>query len=226
MFKLLASYRAKNINLRMISIIITKKLYRLFIKHLLDTMIAFILLLLASPLLILAMLLLAITQNGAVFFTQRRPGYQTRPIEIIKLKTMTDARDENGDLLPDHERLTALGRLIRSTSIDELPQLMNVLKGDMSLIGPRPLLFKYLPLYSSEQLKRHEVKPGITGWAQVNGRNTISWSRKFELDVYYVEHLSFAMDLKIFFLTIKKILIREGINQTHTQPMAPFNGHN
>lgn len=201
-------------------------MYPLFFKRLLDVIVAALLLLLAGPLLLMVMFLLAVTQNGAVFFRQRRPGYQLRPIEIIKLKTMTDALDANGALLPDHERITGLGRLIRSTSIDELPQLVNVLKGDMSLIGPRPLLFKYVPLYSSEQLKRHEVKPGITGWAQVNGRNAISWTRKFELDVYYVKHLSFALDLKIFFLTIKKILIREGINQTDQRPMAPFNGHN
>lgn len=149
-------------------------------------------------------------KGAGAFFTQERPGKNGRIFKVIKFKTMTDERNANGDLLPDADRLTKVGRFVRSTSVDELPQLFNVLKGDMALIGPRPLLPQYLPLYSKEQARRHEVRPGITGWAQVNGRNAISWKKKFELDVWYVDHCSFSLDLKIIFLTIKKVFVREG----------------
>lgn len=171
-------------------------------------------------------LLLALQNKGSIFFYQRRPGYGEAPFYIIKFKTMTDAKDEEGNLLPDNERITAFGGLVRKLSIDELPQLINVLKGDMSMIGPRPLLFRYVPLYSEEQRRRHDVKPGITGWAQVNGRNAISWTKKFELDLYYVEHLSPTLDFKIFWLTILKIFKREGVNQSESRTMPPFDGKN
>lgn len=160
------------------------------------------------------------------FFTQDRPGKNAKIFKAIKFKTMTDERDAGGKLLPDDVRLTKIGRIVRSLSIDELPQLINVLKGDMALIGPRPLLPKYLSLYSSEQFRRHEVRPGITGWAQVNGRNNISWKKKFELDVWYVDHMSFLLDMKIFFLTIKKVFVREGINMEGMATTEPFNGNN
>ena len=160
------------------------------------------------------------------FFTQERPGLHGKIFKVIKFKTMTDERDADGNLLPDADRLTRVGRFVRSTSIDELPHLINVLRGDMALIGPRPLLVQYLPLYSSEQARRHDVRPGITGWAQVNGRNAISWQRKFELDVWYVDHCTFATDLRILFLTIKKVLTRADINQAGQATMEFFNGHN
>lgn len=162
------------------------------------------------------------------FFTQERPGLHGKIFKVIKFKTMTDERDADGNLLPDADRLTRVGRFVRSTSIDELPQLINVLRGDMALIGPRPLLVQYLPLYSSEQARRHDVRPGITGWAQVNGRNAISWQRKFELDVWYVDHCTLATDLRILFLTIKKVLTRADINssQEGVATMEAFNGHN
>lgn len=161
-----------------------------------------------------------------MFFLQERPGYQQRSFQIIKFKTMTDKRNAEGKLLPDNQRLTTIGKWIRKLSLDELPQLINVLKGEMSLIGPRPLLFKYIPLYSPIQNRRHEVRPGITGWAQVNGRNSISWTKRFELDVYYVDNISFALDCRIFWMTIVKVLKREGINQSEARPMEPFNGSN
>lgn len=154
------------------------------------------------------------------------PGKNAQIFKAIKFKTMTDERDAEGNLLPDDVRLTKVGKIVRSLSIDELPQLINVLKGDMALVGPRPLLIKYLPLYSEEQYRRHEVRPGITGWAQVNGRNSISWTKKFELDVWYVDHISFWLDIKIIFLTIKKVFIREGINMEGSATTEPFNGHN
>lgn len=160
------------------------------------------------------------------FFTQERPGLHGKIFKVIKFKTMTDERDADGNLLPDADRLTRVGRFVRSTSIDELPQLINVLRGDMALIGPRPLLVQYLPLYSSEQARRHDVRPGITGWAQVNGRNAISWQRKFELDVWYVDHCTLATDLRILLLTIKKVLTRADINQAGQATMEFFNGHN
>jgi lipopolysaccharide/colanic/teichoic acid biosynthesis glycosyltransferase len=170
--------------------------------------------------------LLWLQNKGSAFFFQDRPGQNEKKIRIVKFKSMTDEKDKEGKLLPDNERITRLGRFVRKWSLDELPQLFNVLKGDMSLIGPRPLLFKYIPLYSEEQRQRHHVKPGITGWAQVNGRNAISWHKKFELDVYYVENLSFGLDFKIFWKTILKIIKREGINQSQERPMQPFDGTN
>ena len=179
------------------------------------------------PILLFITLWLHFANKGTgSFFTQERPGKNNKIFKVIKFKTMTDERDENGNLLPDEKRLTKVGRFVRSTSIDELPQLINVLKGDMALIGPRPLLPQYLPLYNKEQIRRHEVSPGITGWAQVNGRNAISWTKKFELDVWYVDHVSFLLDLKIIFLTIKKVFVREGINSGTSATMEPFTGNN
>jgi len=201
-------------------------LYRRFFKRPLDIVAAFLLLTLTLPLTVVVAIILSIQNGGPIFFYQRRPGKDEEPFYIIKFKTMTDETDEDGKLLPDHKRITAFGGLVRKLSIDELPQLINVLKGDMSMIGPRPLLFKYIPLYSNEQRRRHEVKPGITGWAQVNGRNAISWTRKFELDLYYVNHLSASLDLKIVWLTVHKIIRREGINQSAEKTMPPFDGTN
>ena len=177
-------------------------------------------------LLIIAVFFYSVNKGAGAFFTQDRPGKNAKIFKAIKFKTMTDERDEAGNLLPDSVRLTRIGKVVRSLSIDELPQLFNVLKGDMALIGPRPLLPKYLPLYSSEQFRRHEVRPGITGWAQVNGRNNISWKKKFELDIWYVDHMSFWLDMKIFFLTIKKVFVREGINMEGMATTEPFNGNN
>ena len=170
--------------------------------------------------------ILSVQNGGTIFFYQRRPGKDEEPFHIIKFKTMTDETDDEGNLLPDTERITAFGGLVRKLSLDELPQLINVLKGDMSMIGPRPLLFKYIPLYNDEQRRRHNIRPGITGWAQVNGRNTISWEKKFELDIYYVENVSASLDFKIFWLTILKIFKREGVNQSEEKTMAPFDGTN
>ncbi len=199
-------------------------MYVLFLKRLMDMAVAFVVLSIAFPLLIIVALLLSLVNKGPAFFTQPRPGKNSRVFKVIKFKTMTDERDSNGALLSDAQRLTRVGRFVRSTSIDELPQLINVLKGDMSLVGPRPLLVKYLPLYSARQAKRHDVRPGITGWAQVNGRNTISWPQKFEYDVYYVENISFLLDMKIIFLTLKKVFIREGINSDTNATMPAFTG--
>ena len=165
-------------------------------------------------------------KGAGVFFTQERPGKSGKIFKVIKFKTMTDERDKDGNLLPDEKRLTRIGKFIRSTSIDELPQLINVLKGDMALIGPRPLLPQYLPLYTKEQARRHDVRPGITGWAQVNGRNAISWGKKFELDVWYVDHCSFLLDLKIILLTVKKVFVREGISSATSVTMEFFTGNN
>ena len=192
-------------------------------------MLAMVALVVLSPLFLCTMVLLAFANKGAgVFFTQPRPGKGEKIFKALKFKTMTDERDASGNLLPDAERLTGVGRFIRSTSIDELPQLINILKGDMAFIGPRPLLVQYLPLYSPEQHRRHEVTPGMSGWAQVNGRNNIPWTKKFEYDVYYVDHIGLRLDLKIFFLTVKKVLRREDINQAGGEwvTMDPFNGHN
>jgi len=183
-------------------------------------------LILVSPVLVCLIILLFLQNKGTPFFFQERPGKNQKSFKIIKLKTMTDAKDQEGNLLPDNLRLTKLGRIMRKLSLDELPQLINVLKGDMSLVGPRPLLFKYIPLFSKEQLKRHQVRPGITGWAQVNGRNSISWTKKFELDVYYVNNVSFLLDIKILWLTALKVIKKEGVNQTEDRPMQPFNGTN
>ena len=201
-------------------------MYKHFLKNLLDFFIAFTALLVLSPLLIPITVLLALANNGKPFFFQKRPGKNGHIFNIIKFKTMTDEKDENGDLLPDEKRLTAVGKFVRKTSIDEIPQLINVLKGNMSLIGPRPLLPQYLPLYSERQRKRHDVKPGITGWAQVNGRNAISWTKKFEYDVWYVENLSFGLDVKIIIKTIKKVVISEGINTANMATTEAFNGKN
>ena len=199
-------------------------MYKLFFKRFIDLAISLFGLLIASPLLLICMILLWFNNQGKIFFIQQRPGYKGKPFNIIKFKTMNDRKDEKGELLPDNKRLTPLGRFIRKTSVDELPQLINVLKGDISLIGPRPLLMEYLPLYSAEQAKRHDVKPGITGWAQVNGRNALTWEKKFEFDLYYVQHLSFALDVRIFFLTIFKILKSEGVNSTSDVTMEKFRG--
>lgn len=202
-------------------------MYQHFLKRLIDVCIALVALsILLIPLAIITLWLYFSNKGADVFFTQERPGKDGKIFKVIKFKTMTDERDAAGNLLPDAERLTDVGKFVRSTSIDELPQLINVLKGDMALIGPRPLLPQYLPLYSKEQARRHEVRPGITGWAQVNGRNAISWTKKFELDVWYVDHCSFWLDLKIIFLTIKKVFIREGISQEGQATIEPFNGNN
>ena len=201
-------------------------MYILFIKRLIDIIIALVTLLLLSPVIIIVIILLLIANNGKPFFFQGRIGKNEKPFKVIKFKSMNDKKDAEGKLLPDNTRLTPVGAFVRKTSLDELPQLINVLKGDMSLMGPRPLLPKYLPLYSEEQRKRHWVTPGITGWAQVNGRNSISWTEKFKLDVYYQQNISFWLDAKILFLTVLKVLKREGVNQTDERPMLPFNGHN
>ena len=202
-------------------------MYVHFVKRLIDFIIVFCVLMVIWPILLVISIWLYFANKGAgIFFTQERPGKCGKIFRVIKFKTMTDERNEDGILLPDEKRLTKLGKFIRSTSIDELPQLINVLKGDMSLIGPRPLLPQYLPLYSEEQARRHEVRPGITGWAQVNGRNAISWTKKFELDVWYVDHCSLWLDLCIIFKTIKKVFIREGISQEGQTTMEPFNGKN
>ena len=201
-------------------------MYRRFLKPLLDFFIAFTVLLVLSPLLIPITLLLALANRGKPFFFQQRPGKNEQLFNIIKFKTMTDERDSKGALLPDEKRLTAVGSFVRKTSIDEIPQLINVIKGEMSLIGPRPLLPQYVSLYSTKQKKRHLVKPGITGWAQVNGRNAISWTKKFEYDVWYVKNLSFSLDVKIIFKTIKKVVISEGINTADMATTEAFNGKN
>lgn len=196
-------------------------------KRLIDFIIVFLALLLLWPFLLLVTIWLHFANKGAgAFFTQERPGKNGKIFKVIKFKTMSDERDEHGELLPDADRLTPVGKFVRSTSIDELPQLVNVLKGDMALIGPRPLLVQYLPLYSKEQMRRHDVRPGITGWAQVNGRNNISWAKKFELDVWYVDHISFLLDLKIVFMTIKKVFMRADINSANDATMEDFDGTN
>jgi lipopolysaccharide/colanic/teichoic acid biosynthesis glycosyltransferase len=202
-------------------------MYKNGIKRGLDFLIVLSVLLCIWPLLLILAIGLHFANKGAgAFFMQDRPGKNGKIFKVIKFKTMTDERDVNGNLLPDAERLTKVGKFVRSTSVDELPQLINVLKGDMALIGPRPLLPQYLPLYSKEQARRHEVRPGITGWAQVNGRNAISWTKKFELDVWYVDHCSFMLDVRILFLTVKKVFFREGISQEGQATMEFFNGNN
>ncbi len=199
-------------------------MYRHFFKRLLDTIVALILLVLTIPFTFFAAIALAFSNQGNVFFVQQRPGQYGKPFSIIKFKTMNDRKDSNGELLPDAVRLTPAGKFIRKTSIDELPQLVNVLKGDISLIGPRPLLMEYLPLYTPHQARRHEVKPGISGWAQVNGRNAISWEQKFNYDVWYVDNQSFFLDLKIFFLTIYNIVKSDGISAENNATMEKFRG--
>lgn len=201
-------------------------MYKSFLKPSFDFIFSFILLLILSPVLLIVITLLYFFNQKNVFFLQSRPGKNEKVFKIIKFKTMTDQKDDFGNLLPDEFRLTKMGKFVRKTSLDELPQLINVLKGDMSFIGPRPLLVSYLSLYNEEQKKRHLIKPGITGWAQVNGRNTITWAQKFIYDVYYVNNISFLLDAKIFLLTIKKVLKREGINTVGQATTESFNGKN
>lgn len=202
-------------------------MYKHFFKRLLDFILSLLALSILGPILLIIIVWLHFANKGAgAFFLQDRPGKNDKIFKVIKFKTMTDERDAEGNLLPDADRLTKVGKFVRSSSIDELPQLINVLKGDMALIGPRPLLVQYIPLYSTEQARRHEVRPGITGWAQCNGRNAINWTKKFELDVWYVDHCSFLLDLKIIFLTIKKVFVREGISQEGQATMEYFTGKN
>lgn len=199
-------------------------MYSTFFKRIIDFIAAFLVLLLFSPILILITLLLSFANNGKPFFFQTRPGKNEKLFKIVKFKTMNDKKDAQGNLLSDEHRLTKIGSFVRKTSLDEIPQLINVLKGDMSLIGPRPLLVHYLPLYSDFQKQRHNIRPGITGWAQINGRNAISWEQKFEYDVWYVAHCSFLLDVKILFLTAKKVFVREGISQDGQATMEVFKG--
>lgn len=202
-------------------------MYKSFFKRFFDFILSFIGLMVTSPLFLVVFILLLFANKGSgVFFLQIRPVKNGKLTKIFKFKTMTDQRDYAGNLLPDSLRLTKIGKFIRSLSIDEIPQLINVLTGDMSLVGPRPLLVEYLPLYSKEQAKRHNVRPGITGWAQVNGRNAISWKQKFEYDIWYVDNLSFWLDIKILFLTVEKVICREGVNSQTCATMEPFNGGN
>ena len=212
-------------------------MYRHFFKRFFDFWISLIALICISPVLLIVGVCLYIANGkgspslegggwGRLLFFQERPGKGGKIFKVIKFKTMTDERDANGELLPDADRLTKVGRFVRSTSIDELPQLINVLKGDMALIGPRPLLVQYLPLYSKEQARRHDVRPGISGWAQCHGRNAISWKQKFEYDVWYVDHLSLMTDLKVIWITVQKVLQRDGINEEGQATKEPFNGHN
>lgn len=202
-------------------------MYKCFIKRLLDFLIVLSVLLVIWPILLCITIWLHFANKGAgAFFTQERPGKDGKIFKVIKFKTMTDERDADGNLLPDEMRLTRVGKFVRSTSIDELPQLINVLKGDMSIIGPRPLLPQYLPLYSPEQARRHEVRPGITGWAQCHGRNAITWTEKFKLDVWYVDNISFWTDVKVVFITAKKVLFREDINSATAATIEYFDGTN
>lgn len=200
-------------------------MYKHFFKRLIDFVIALIGLIVLSPVFLFVLVFLTIANEGKPFFFQKRPGLNERIFDVIKFKTMNDKKDAQGNLLPDAERLTSVGSFVRKTSLDEIPQLINVLKGDMSLIGPRPLLAEYLNLYNEEQKKRHNVRPGITGWAQVNGRNTISWQKKFELDVWYVNNISFLLDVKIFFKTFLKVFKSEGINTEGTATTIKFTGN-
>ena len=202
-------------------------MYKHFFKRFLDFWISLIVLIIISPILLVVTIWLHFANKGAgAFFTQERPGKDAKIFKVIKFKTMTDERDAEGKLLPDAQRLTKVGRFVRSTSIDELPQLINVLRGNMALIGPRPLLPKYLPLYSKEQMRRHEVRPGISGWAQCHGRNTISWTEKFKLDVWYVDHCTLWTDVKVIWITLMKVLKRADINEAGQATMEPFNGNN
>lgn len=200
-------------------------MYKKHFKRLFDFLIAFFCLLLLSPIFIVVTIGLYLANNGSPFFFQNRPGLKEHIFKIIKFKTMNDKKDATGNLLSDVERLTKIGSFVRKTSLDEIPQLINVLQGDMSLIGPRPLLTQYLPLYNEVQKRRHEVRPGITGWAQVNGRNAISWQQKFEYDVWYVNNMSLLLDIKILFLTVKKVFVREGISQDGQATMEVFKGN-
>jgi lipopolysaccharide/colanic/teichoic acid biosynthesis glycosyltransferase len=201
-------------------------MYRHFFKRLFDFVIALIGFIIISPLFLLLWIWLSIVNKGAgAFFLQERPGKDERLFKVIKFKTMTDERDSDGNLLPDAVRLTRIGKFVRSTSLDEIPQLLNVIKGDMSLVGPRPLLVEYLPLYNETQRRRHEVRPGMTGWAQVNGRNAISWQQKFDYDVWYVDHVSLSLDFKILMRTIRKVFKREGISSDTSATMEAFKGN-
>ena len=201
-------------------------MYRFYLKRIVDLFLAIILLIFLTPFLIIISAYLYCVNKGKIFFMQERLGLNNKIFWVLKFQTMTEERDLQGNLLPDKERLTRFGKYIRATSLDELPQLINVLRGSMSLVGPRPLLPQYLPLYSQMQIRRHEVRPGITGWAQVNGRNNISWGKKFELDVWYVDHLSFWLDMKIIFLTIGKVLKRDGVSKEGMATTEPFNVYN
>ena len=202
-------------------------MYKHFFKRLFDFFIALVALICISPILLAVAIWLHVANKGAgAFFFQERPGKDAKIFKVIKFKTMTDERDAEGKLLPDEKRLTKVGKFVRSTSIDELPQLINVLKGDMALIGPRPLLVQYLPLYSPEQARRHEVRPGISGWAQCHGRNAISWAEKFKLDVWYVDHCSLWTDIRVILITVKNVLMRKDINSATAATMEAFNGHN
>ena len=201
-------------------------IYKRIIKLVFDCCFAFVLLSLLMPIILVLLFFLFLQNNGSPFFSQTRPGKHGKLFTIYKLKTMRDTRDDSGDLLPDNLRMTPLGKIIRKLSLDELPQLWNILKGDMSFVGPRPLLPEYLPLYSKEQEKRHEVKPGITGWAQVNGRNAISWKQKFEYDLWYIQHQSFILDIKILGMTLTKVFKTKDVNASGQTTMEPFNGNN
>ncbi len=202
----------------------TNSFYPSVVKPVIDITVAFVVFVVLLPVFLIVTILLAVANSGKPFFFQMRPGKNGRIFKVIKFKTMNDRRDEKGELLPDAKRLTPVGRFIRKTSLDEIPQMLNVIKGDMSLIGPRPLLVEYLPLYNTAQKRRHEVKPGITGWAQVNGRNTISWEQKFEYDVWYVDHVSFSLDLKIVLMTIRNVVRSEGISSATSATMEKFTG--
>ena len=199
-------------------------MYKSFLKGIVDFVVSLTGFIILIPIFLFIFLLLAIVNKGKPFFFQQRPGKDDNIFKIIKFKTMNDGKDKDGKLLPDSKRLTAIGRIVRKTSLDEIPQLLNVIKGDMSLVGPRPLLVEYLPLFSKEQARRHEVRPGITGWAQVNGRNAISWEQKFNYDVWYVDNVSFFLDIKIILLTIKKVFASEGINSKTSITMEKFGG--
>lgn len=201
-------------------------MYRKIVKPIIDFVVALVLLILASPVILLVLLLLVIANKGNPVFLQDRGGKDGVVFKVIKFKTMNDSRGADGELLPDSERITFIGNIVRRSSLDELPQLINVLKGDMSLIGPRPFIAQYLPIYNDWQKRRHEVKPGITGWAQINGRNAISWNKKFEYDIWYVDNLSFALDFKILLLTIKKIFKSDDVNQSGSTTAELFNGNN
>jgi len=200
-------------------------MYKTVLKSIFDFILALVILIIASPFFVICTLLLLIANNGRPFFLQNRPGKNEKIFTLIKFKTMNDKKDKNGNLLSDEVRLTGIGKFIRKTSLDELPQMLNVIKGDMSLIGPRPLLIEYLPLYNQFEKRRHEVKPGITGWAQVNGRNAIGWQQKFEYDVWYVDNISFSLDMKILWRTFAKVLKSEGITDAASATMKKFTGN-
>jgi len=201
-------------------------MYKQFFKPLIDILLSIILVLVLLPVIIIITIILLFINNGKPFFFQERPGLNEKPFKLIKFKSMTDKKDDDGNYLSDYKRITKIGYFLRNNSLDELPQLFNVIKGDLSIIGPRPLRMEYLQLYNEKEKKRHNVKPGITGWAQVNGRNSISWKQKFELDIYYVDNISFFLDVKIMHLTIKKVLRKDDINKDSIVTMEPFNGSN